>query len=112
MALEYQKNDESAVVEGLPRVVELITILPAEKRLTALMAAQQSCLQIARTLGYREIEAQQWAATVISILENQLSRLDPAQRRLGQQERAASLGRAVPLPSKDRPPVFRAVTSH
>jgi hypothetical protein len=72
MALDYQKPDEifSAVVEGFPRVVELITTLPLEKRPAALRAAQQSYLQTARTLGYQETEAQQWASIIISMLDD------------------------------------------
>jgi len=76
MDLNYQKNAEvfSAVVEGIPRVVELITTFPPEKRRAALLAAQQSYLQTARTLGYTETEAQQWASIIISMLENAMRR--------------------------------------
>jgi hypothetical protein len=72
MVLNYQENAEafSAAVEGIPRVVELITNLPGEKHPTALLVAQESYLQMARTLGYQETEAQQWASMIISMLEN------------------------------------------
>ena len=76
MDLNYQKNTEvfSAVVEGIPRVVELITTLPPEKRRAALLAAQQSYLQTARTLGYKETEARQWASMIISMVESAMWR--------------------------------------
>jgi hypothetical protein len=72
MDLDYQENAEvfSAVVEGIPRLVELMATLPPEKYRIALLAAQQSYLQTARTLGYRETQAQQWASIIISMLEN------------------------------------------
>ena len=70
--MNYQKNAEvfSAVVEGIPRVVELIMTFPPEKHRAALLAAQQSYLQTARTLGYQETEARQWVSIIISMLEN------------------------------------------
>ncbi len=78
MALNDQKNAEifSAAVKGIPRVVDLITIttFSAAKRPAALAAAQQSYLQTARTLGYSETEAQQWASMIISMLENAMWR--------------------------------------
>ena len=76
MHLDYQKNAEvfSAVVEGIPRVVELIMTFPPEKHRAALLAAQQSYLRTARTLGYKETEAQQWASIIISMLENAMWR--------------------------------------
>ena len=48
------ENDEvfSAAIEGLPKVVELITTVPEEQRPLALAAAHQSYLQTAQTLGY------------------------------------------------------------
>jgi hypothetical protein len=68
----YQESAEpfSAAVEGIPRVVELITSLPREEHPAALLVARQSYLQMARTLGYQETEAQQWASMIISMLEN------------------------------------------
>jgi len=76
MDLDYQKNAEvfAAVVDGIPRLVELIATLPPEKYRVALLAAQQSYLQTARTLGYQESQAQQWATIIISMVENELWR--------------------------------------
>jgi hypothetical protein len=76
MDLDDQKNAGifSAAVEGIPRVVELITTSPPEKRRAALLAAQQSYLQTARMLGYQEAQAQQWASIIISMVENALWR--------------------------------------
>jgi len=76
MALNDQKNAEifSAAVKGIPRVADLITTFPPEKHRAALAAAQQSYLQTARTLGYSETEAQQWASMIISMLENAMWR--------------------------------------
>ena len=70
MALDLE-NDAvfSVAIEGLPRVVQLIATVPEEKRSLALAAAQQSYLKTAQTLGYEESDAQQWASTVMSILE-------------------------------------------
>ncbi len=76
MALSYQKNEEvlSAVVEGIPEVAELIRGFPPEKHPAAISAAHQVYLQTARTLGYQETEAQQWASMIISMLENAMWR--------------------------------------
>ena len=76
MDLDDQKNVGifSAAVEGIPRVVELITNSPPEKRRAALLAAQQSYLQTARMLGYPETQAQQWASIIISMVENAMWR--------------------------------------
>jgi hypothetical protein len=65
------ENDEvlSAAIEGLPKVVELITTVPEERRPRALAAAHQSYLQTAQTLGYLENDAEEWASTVMSMLE-------------------------------------------
>ena len=85
MDLNYQKNAEvfSAVVEGIPRVVELIMTFPPEKHRAALLAAQQSYLQTARTLGYQETEAQQFASVIISMVENAMWRtLIPRSRKI------------------------------
>ena len=72
MALDYQKNSEvfSAVVEGIPRVAELITTLPLGKHPAALLAAQQSYQQMAKELGYQQTEALQWASVITEMLEN------------------------------------------
>ena len=79
MALNYQKNEEifSTVVEGIPEVVELITSFPPEKHPAAVAAAQQVYLETARTLGYKETEAQQWASEIISILEGAINLTKP-----------------------------------
>jgi len=70
MALDLENDAAfSVAVDGLPRVVELITTVPDEKRALAFAAAQQSYLQTAQALGYEESDAQQWASTVMSILE-------------------------------------------
>jgi len=70
MALDLE-NDQafSVAIDGLPRVVKFMATVPEEKRSLALAAAQQSYLKTARTLGYEESDAQQWASTVMSILE-------------------------------------------
>jgi hypothetical protein len=72
VTVNNQENAEafSAAVEGIPRVVELITNLPREKQPAALLVAQESYLRMARTLGCQETEAQQWASMIISMLEN------------------------------------------
>jgi len=70
VALDLEKDEVfSAAIEGLPRVVELIAIVPEEKRSLALAAAQQSYLKTALTLGYDETDARQWALAVMSLLE-------------------------------------------
>jgi len=52
MALDLE-NDEvlSAAIEGLPKVVELITTVPDKQRPLALAAAHQSYRQTAQTLA-------------------------------------------------------------
>jgi hypothetical protein len=59
----------SSAIEGIPKVVELITTVPDEKRSLALEAARQSYLQTAQALGYAPTDAQEWASTVTSMLE-------------------------------------------
>jgi hypothetical protein len=51
------------------KVVELITTVPDQKRSLALEAAHQSYLQTAQALGYAPTDAQEWASTVMSVLE-------------------------------------------
>ena len=65
------ENDEvlSAAIEGLPKVVELITTVPEEQRPLALAAAHQSYLRTAQFLGYEQTDAQEWASRVMSMLE-------------------------------------------
>jgi hypothetical protein len=59
----------AAAVEGAQRIVDLIATVPEAKRALAWSAAKQSYLQTARTLGYDEHDAQQWASAIISLLE-------------------------------------------
>ena len=70
MALDDLENDEafSAAVNGLAKVVELITAAPEDKRSLALAAAHQAYLRTARELGYDESDAQQWASAVMSLI--------------------------------------------
>jgi len=53
------------VLAGLPRVAELISTIPDEKRGRALEAAEHSYLKTARDLGYEEADAQQWVSAVM-----------------------------------------------
>lgn len=64
------ENDEvfSAAVNGLPKVVDLITAAPEEKRSLALAAAHQAYLRTAQELGYDDSGAQQWASAVMSLI--------------------------------------------
>jgi hypothetical protein len=70
MTRDDLENDEvfSAAVNGLPKVVELITAAPEEKRSLALAAAHQAYLRTAQELGYDESDAQQWASAVMSLI--------------------------------------------
>lgn len=45
------------VVDGLPKVAEIITSLPEEMRLRALEAAEQSYVKSACERGYEEVDA-------------------------------------------------------
>ena len=71
MTLDDLENDEvfSAAVKGLPKIVELLTVLPQEKRSLALAAVQQSYLRTAQAIGYDESDAQQWTSALVSLLE-------------------------------------------
>jgi Cdc6-like AAA superfamily ATPase len=71
MTLDDLENDEvfSAAIRGLSKIVELISIIPDEKRSLALAAASQTYLRTAKELGYNESDAQQWASAVISLIE-------------------------------------------
>jgi hypothetical protein len=70
MAVDLEKDEVlSSAIEGIPKVVELITTVPDEKRSLALEAAHQSYLQTAQALGYAPTDAQEWASTVMSMLE-------------------------------------------
>ena len=59
----------SAAIAGVPRVAELIAMVPAEDRSRALQAAEKSYLETAHTLGYQEDAARQWVSTVMSRLQ-------------------------------------------
>ena len=63
MRLDNLENDEvfSAAIKGLPKVVQLIAVVPEEKR--------SPYLRTARELGYEESDAHQWASMVMSLLE-------------------------------------------
>ena len=58
----------SAAIAGVPRVAEIIATVAAEERTRALEAAEKSYLETARTLGYQDADAQQWASAVMSRL--------------------------------------------
>jgi hypothetical protein len=70
MTRDNLENDEvfSAAVNGLPKVVELITAAPEDKRSLALAAAHQAYIRTAQELGYDESDAQQWASAVMSLI--------------------------------------------
>jgi len=70
MAVDLEKDEVlSSAIEGIPKIAELITTVPDEKRSLALQAAHQSYLQTAQALGYTPTDAQEWASTVMSMLE-------------------------------------------
>jgi hypothetical protein len=71
MTLDDLENDEvfSAAIRGLSKIVELISVIPDEKRSLALAAARQTYLRTAQELGYDESDAQQWASAVISLIK-------------------------------------------
>jgi hypothetical protein len=70
MTVDLEKDEVlSSAIEGIPKIVELITTVPDEKRSLALQAAHQSYLQTAQALGYAPTDAQEWASTVMSMLE-------------------------------------------
>lgn len=65
MVLDLETDPLSLrVVDGLPKVAELITGLPEERRLRALDAAEQSYVHTACELGYEEADARAWAAMI------------------------------------------------
>lgn len=66
MALELESDRVlAAVIAGLPKVAELISTIPGERRSRALEAAEQSYLRSARELGYEGDDAQQWVSAVM-----------------------------------------------
>ena len=58
----------SAAIAGIPRVAEFIATVPDDDRSRALEAAEKSYLETARTLGYQDADAQEWASAVMSRL--------------------------------------------
>ena len=73
MALDFEKDEVLlAAIEGLPKVAELITTVPEKKRSLVLEAAQQSYVRTAQTLGYGEVDAQEWASTVMSMIRERI----------------------------------------
>jgi len=61
------ESDEilSAAISGIPKVAELIALMPAEDQSRALEAAEKSYLQTAHSLGYEDADAREWAAAVM-----------------------------------------------
>ena len=53
------------VVDGLPKLAEVIAGLPEEKRRRAFDAAEKSYVKTACELGYAEADARAWAAAVM-----------------------------------------------
>jgi hypothetical protein len=82
MRLDNLENDEvfSAAIKGLPKVVQLIAVVPEEKRSHALAVARQAYLRTARELGYEESDAQQWASMVMSFWRSPPQRASWQQR--------------------------------
>ena len=66
MALQLEADKVlSAIIDGLPKVAELISTFPEERRERALEAAEQSYLRTARKLGYEGDDAQQWVSAIM-----------------------------------------------
>jgi hypothetical protein len=61
----------SAAIAGIPRVAELIATVPDDDRSRALEAAEKSYLETARTLGYQDADALEWASAVMSRLRTE-----------------------------------------
>lgn len=74
-------NRFSDVIAGLPRVAELITTVPEERRPDALAAAEASYRRSAHALGYDETGAQEWASAVMSRLQVEISQRNEAGSR-------------------------------
>lgn len=55
-------------IGGLPRVADLIAIVPEESRSRALAAAEESYLKTALKLGYDDADAHEWTAAVMKRL--------------------------------------------
>jgi len=65
--------DEEALenaLAGISRVAQAVVELAAEDRARALQAAERSYCQTAQALGYGELQAQGWAAAVMSQLRS------------------------------------------
>ena len=61
----------SALIAGIPKIVEIITTLPDKDRPRALEAAEKSYLRTAHTLGYQDAEAQRWVSALMSRLRTE-----------------------------------------
>jgi hypothetical protein len=69
MAVDLNADSVFAnVIGGLPRVADLIAIVPEESRSLALAAAEESYLKTALELGYDGADAQEWASEVMKRL--------------------------------------------
>jgi hypothetical protein len=73
------ESDEvlSAAISGIPKVAELIALIPAEDQSRALEAAEKSYLQTAHNLGYEGVEAREWAAAIMVRLRSHNSPTPP-----------------------------------
>jgi hypothetical protein len=60
-----------AAISAIPKVAELIALIPAEDQLLALEAAEKSYLQTAHNLGYEGAEAHEWASAILVQLRAQ-----------------------------------------
>jgi hypothetical protein len=56
-------------ISGAARVLDLIATVPEAKRALAWSAARQSYVQTARTLGYNEHDADEYASEIIFRLQ-------------------------------------------
>jgi len=61
----------SAAIRGIPKVAEMIALIPAEDQPRALDAAEKSYLQTAHSLGYEGVEALEWASAIMVRLRAQ-----------------------------------------
>jgi hypothetical protein len=67
MALIREEDEVfSAAIGGIPRVAELIATVPDEDRYRVFEAAEK--INTAHSLGYEDVDAQQWASAVMSRL--------------------------------------------
>jgi hypothetical protein len=110
MTLDDLENDEvfSAAVKGLPKILELITALPEEKRSLALAAVQQSYLRTAQAVGYDESDSQQWASALVSLLEITAVTSELATAKMTEIDKTkciiTSLREGLPIPTLFPPP--------